>query len=167
MWAFTLRSAQILRIKLILIHQFTSLLQHACCLATELKQRGKQLTILLCLLCEGACWSFSATGAVEGINQIKTGTLVSLSEQELIDCDKSYNDGCGGGLMDYAFEFIIKNKGIDTEEDYPYRGRDGTCDKQKVNPFSFNDSWSLLNDIFFFSNHSFMFVAAEKARRNH
>lgn len=80
----------------------------------------------------GACWSFSATGAVEGINQIKTGTLVSLSEQELIDCDKSYNDGCGGGLMDYAFEFIIKNKGIDTEEDYPYRGRDGTCDKQKL-----------------------------------
>ncbi|KAK6115795.1 hypothetical protein DH2020_008064 [Rehmannia glutinosa] len=80
----------------------------------------------------GACWSFSATGAVEGINQIKTGSLVSLSEQELIDCDKSYNDGCGGGLMDYAYEFIIKNKGIDTEEDYPYRGRDGTCNKDKL-----------------------------------
>ncbi|KAL6504715.1 hypothetical protein OROHE_023473 [Orobanche hederae] len=80
----------------------------------------------------GACWSFSATGAVEGINQIKTGSLVSLSEQELIDCDKSYNDGCGGGLMDYAYEFIIKNKGINTEEDYPYRGRDGTCSKDKL-----------------------------------
>ncbi|KAG6408789.1 hypothetical protein SASPL_131812 [Salvia splendens] len=79
----------------------------------------------------GACWSFSATGAIEGINQIKTGSLVSLSEQELIDCDKSYNDGCGGGLMDYAFEFIIKNKGIDTEDDYPYRGREGTCNKDK------------------------------------
>ncbi|GFQ06638.1 cysteine proteinase rd21a [Phtheirospermum japonicum] len=80
----------------------------------------------------GACWSFSATGAVEGINQIKTGSLVSLSEQELIDCDKSFNEGCGGGLMDYAYEFIIKNKGIDTEEDYPYRGRDGTCNKDKL-----------------------------------
>ncbi|KAL8459076.1 hypothetical protein ACS0TY_035680 [Phlomoides rotata] len=80
----------------------------------------------------GACWSFSATGAVEGINQIKTGSLVSLSEQELIDCDKSYNDGCGGGLMDYAFEFIIKNKGIDTEADYPYQTRDKTCDKNKL-----------------------------------
>ncbi|KAH6771651.1 xylem bark cysteine peptidase 3 [Perilla frutescens var. hirtella] len=80
----------------------------------------------------GACWSFSATGAVEGINKIKTGSLVSLSEQELIDCDKSYNDGCGGGLMDYAFAFIIKNQGIDTEEDYPYQGRDGTCKKDKL-----------------------------------
>ncbi|GER42486.1 cysteine protease family protein [Striga asiatica] len=80
----------------------------------------------------GACWSFSATGAVEGINQIKTGSLVSLSEQELIDCDKSYNAGCGGGLMDYAYEFIIKNKGINTEEDYPYRGREGTCNKDKL-----------------------------------
>lgn len=100
------------------------------CVATELKKKEK--TFLLCVYCAGACWSFSATGAVEGINQIKTGSLVSVSEQELIDCDKSYNDGCGGGLMDYAYEFIIKNKGIDTEDDYPYQARDKTCDKKKV-----------------------------------
>ncbi|MCD7450619.1 hypothetical protein HAX54_007593 [Datura stramonium] len=80
----------------------------------------------------GACWSFSATGAIEGINKITTGSLVSLSEQELIDCDRSYNDGCGGGLMDYAFEFVIKNGGIDTEEDYPFREREGTCNKNKL-----------------------------------
>lgn len=80
----------------------------------------------------GACWSFSATGAMEGINQIVTGDLISLSEQELIDCDKSYNDGCNGGLMDYAFQFVIKNHGIDTEKDYPYQERDGTCKKDKV-----------------------------------
>ena len=80
----------------------------------------------------GACWSFSATGAIEGINKIVTGSLVSLSEQELIECDKSYNDGCGGGLMDYAFQFVINNHGIDTEEDYPYRARDGTCNKDRV-----------------------------------
>lgn len=57
---------------------------------------------------------------------------MSLSEQELIDCDKSYNDGCGGGLMDYAFEFVKKNGGIDTEEDYPFIEREGTCNKNKV-----------------------------------
>nr|CAB3464783.1 unnamed protein product [Digitaria exilis] len=75
---------------------------------------------------QGSC------GAIEGINKIKTGSLVSLSEQELIDCDRSYNSGCGGGLMDYAFKFVVKNGGIDTEEDYPFRGVDGTCNKNKL-----------------------------------
>lgn len=81
----------------------------------------------------GACWSFSATGAIEGINKIATSSLVSLSEQELIDCDRSYNEGCDGGLMDYAYKFVIDNHGIDTEEDYPYQGRAKTCNKGKLN----------------------------------
>ncbi|KAI7745197.1 hypothetical protein M8C21_020075 [Ambrosia artemisiifolia] len=80
----------------------------------------------------GACWAFSATGAMEGINQIVTGSLISLSEQELVDCDRSFNSGCDGGLMDYAYEFVIKNKGIDTEEDYPYKGKASTCNKNKL-----------------------------------
>ncbi|XP_039032959.1 zingipain-2-like isoform X2 [Hibiscus syriacus] len=80
-----------------------------------------------------ACWAFAATGAMEGVNEIVTGSLVSLSEQELVDCDRTYNTGCEGGLMDYAYQFVIDNHGIDTEQDYPYQGRQKTCNKHKIN----------------------------------
>ena len=71
---------------------------------------------------------------VEGINKIKTGQLVSLSEQELVDCETD-NEGCNGGLMENAYEFIKKSGGITTERLYPYKARDGSCDSSKVEFF--------------------------------
>ncbi|KAE8655527.1 Senescence-specific cysteine protease SAG39 [Hibiscus syriacus] len=70
--------------------------------------------------------------AMEGITKLKTGTLISLSEQELVDCDVNGEDqGCNGGLMDDAFEFIISNQGLTTETNYPYEGVDGSCNKKE------------------------------------
>jgi len=77
----------------------------------------------------GSCWAFSTTGAVEGADFIKTGTLNSYSEQQLVDCS-TQNNGCNGGLMDYAFQYIESNP-LELESDYPYTARDGTCKYSK------------------------------------
>lgn len=79
----------------------------------------------------GSCWSFSATGAMEGAYYLKNNELLSFSEQELVDCSGSFgNHGCNGGLMDYAFEFALEN-GMCTEAEDPYKARDMKCEDCK------------------------------------
>jgi C1A family cysteine protease len=97
----------------------------------------------------GSCWSFSTTGALEGIYSIQNGKLISFSEQQLVDCDNykhgGKDHGCNGGIMDNAFAWIEKNGGLCTEESYPYISQNGetescqtTCD---VVPKSQIQSW--------------------------
>lgn len=79
----------------------------------------------------GGSWAFSAIAAVEGINKIKTGALITLSEQQLLDCDNPSTFGCEGGLMDNAFQYIVDNGGINTEVDYLYEDAVSQCRQKK------------------------------------
>nr|AEE69034.1 cysteine protease [Taenia pisiformis] len=86
-------------------------------LVTEVKNQGN---------C-GSCWAFSSTGALEAALAKKTGKLISLSEQQLVDCSlKNGNDGCNGGYMSNAFKYL-EDHSIEPESAYPYRATDGPC----------------------------------------
>jgi xylem cysteine proteinase len=93
----------------------------------EMRLQGEQKKMLA-----GSCWAFSSVAAVEGINQIVTGKLVSLSEQELVDCDTTLDHGCEGGTMDLAFAYMMGSQGIHAEDDYPYLMEEGYCKEKQV-----------------------------------
>jgi cathepsin F len=96
----------------------------------------------------GSCWAFATVANIEGAGFVSTGQLLSLSEQELVDCDTAKgtdthgdafgpDEGCNGGLPEWAYaDMIDQNLGLELESEYPYTGRDGTChataDKEKA-----------------------------------
>jgi hypothetical protein len=78
----------------------------------------------------GSCWAFSTTGTLEGyMVNVKKMAIVSLSEQQLVDCSKPQNSGSNGGMPNRALDWLGKNGGPCSQADYPYTGRDGTCKK--------------------------------------
>lgn len=89
----------------------------------------------------GSCWSFATIANIEGANQITNGELLSLSEQELVDCDHRDN-GCGGGLPSNAYKDLISTStGLELESAYPYVASDGSCKADKSLMKVFLSSW--------------------------
>lgn len=98
----------------------------------------------------GSCWAFSAIAAIESNTAIKFDRLLTLSEQQLVDCSGSFgNNGCNGGLMDNAFKYMEKF-GITSELQYPYKAEDGKCNESQViaaaSVLSYHDIPSMDND---------------------
>lgn len=109
----------------------------------------------------GSCWAFSTTGSLEGQHFKSTGKLVSLSEQNLVDCSKKQgNHGCEGGLMTQAFRYIEANKGIDTEESYPYEAKNGKCRFKQENVGATDSGYKDVS-IFFHSEEALQKAVAE------
>ena len=94
--------------------------------SVDWNQQGKVQKVKNQAAC-GSCWAFSAVAAVESAHAISNGVLPDLSEQELVDCSKNYeNGGCFGGFMHWAFNYIL-DQNINESKDYPYTASDNEC----------------------------------------
>ena len=85
----------------------------------------------------GSCWAFSTVGLLEGqevVRNVTKTSVIGLSEQELVDCSKPNNLGCMGGSIEDALNDIARLGGIESDKDYPYKGKDQKCslDTKKV-----------------------------------
>ncbi|KAI9072941.1 hypothetical protein K1719_032573 [Acacia pycnantha] len=82
----------------------------------------------------GSCWAFSAVGAIEGLHALTTGTLVSLSEQQLVSCESTEYDGCKGRSVTGAYAYVKRNGGIASSANYPYTAKNDNCnhDREKL-----------------------------------
>ncbi|XP_007950018.1 pro-cathepsin H [Orycteropus afer afer] len=119
----------------------------------------------------GSCWTFSTTGALESAIAIAGGKLLSLAEQQLVDCAEDFNNhGCQGGLPSQAFEYILYNKGIMGEDTYPYTARDGVCKFQPKKAIAFvkdvanitlNDEEAMVETVALYNPVSFAFEVTE------
>ncbi|KAL7671106.1 hypothetical protein ACOME3_006015 [Neoechinorhynchus agilis] len=82
----------------------------------------------------GSCYSFAATGALEAAYALAGHNLPVLSEQQILDCSSAWgNNGCNGGLMDFCFQYVIDNRGIDSEQSYPYETMEDLCRFNRTN----------------------------------
>jgi len=91
----------------------------------------------------GSCWTFSTTGVLEGFHAIQTGTLLSFSEQQIVDCASSAGSGCGGGWPYLALEYTA-SEGLEQESEYPYTAEDGTCEYDASLVTQTNSGYSLV-----------------------
>ena len=96
-------------------------------------------------LSKESCWAFAAVATMESLNAIVTRNLISLSEQEIIDCNDQGNH-CNPGLPQHAYDYILRNGGIDSDDNYPYVGVQEQCKIDRVSTLSEKSHLTILQN---------------------